>query len=243
MRGTRFLFSLLTISAAAQTVRLTSPIDESHRLALQRTVNPRTRSAVDLGPVEPSRKIGPMIVLLKRSPEQQAAIDKLLASQRDPGSPDFHKWLAPEQYADQFGLVEDDMSTVRSWIESHGLTIDHSARGRNWIGFSGTAAQVEAALDTQIHKYRTGAEEHFANSTEISIPAALSSVVGAFTGLNEFYTKPRYTTTNPIAHSRAPGDLVVIYDILTLYNSNINGSGQKIAIVGASDLEPDFADI
>ena len=243
MRGTRFLFSLLTISAAAQTVRLTSPIDESRRLALQRTVNPRTRSAVDLGPVEPSRKIGPMIVLLKRSPEQQAAIDKLLASQRDPGSPDFHKWLAPEQYADQFGLVEDDMSTVRSWIESHGLTIDHSARGRNWIGFSGTAAQVEAALDTQIHKYRTGAEEHFANSTEISIPAALSSVVGAFTGLNDFHTKPRYTTSNPTAHSLAPGDLAVIYDILPLYNTKINGSGQKIAIVGASDLEPDFADI
>jgi uncharacterized protein (TIGR03437 family) len=139
--------------------------------------------------------------------------------------------------------VEEDMSTVRSWIESHGLTIDYSARGRNWIGFSGTAAQVESALGTQIHAYRSGAEEHFANSTEISIPAALSSVVGAFVGLNDFHPKPRYTTSDPTQHSLAPGDLAVIYDILPLYNKGIDGSGQKIAVMGQSDLEPAQADI
>jgi uncharacterized protein (TIGR03437 family) len=243
MRGARFLFFLLTISAAAQTVRLTGPMDESRRVALRGTVNPRTRWAVDLGPVDPSRSIGPLIVLLKRSPEQQAAIDKLLDAQRDPGSPDFHKWLTPEQYADRFGLVENDMSTLRSWIESHGLTIDHSARGRNWIGFSGTAAQVEAALGAEIHRYRSGAKEHFANSTDVSIPAALSPVLGTFIGLNDFHPKPRYTTSNPTEHSLAPDDLAIIYDILPLYNSGIDGTGQKIAIMGQSDLEPNFADI
>jgi uncharacterized protein (TIGR03437 family) len=243
VRGSRFLFFLFTISAAAQTARLSAPIDETRRVVLQGTVNPRTGSAVDLGPVDASRNIGPLIVLLKRSPDQQTAVEKLLASQRDPGSTDFHQWLTPEQYADRFGLVEDDMSTLRSWIESHGLTIDHSARGRNWIGFSGTAAQVESALGTQIHKYRSGAEDHFANSTEISIPAALSSVLGAFIGLNDFHPEPRYTSSNPTAHSLAPGDLAIIYDILPLYNTHINGTGQKIAIMGESDLEPNFADI
>ena len=96
-----------------------------------------------MGPVEPSRRMGPLIVLLKRSGEQQAAVERLLEDQRDPASPNFHKWLTPEQYADQFGLRGDDLSAVRQWIESHGLSIDHAARGGNWIGFSGSAAQVE----------------------------------------------------------------------------------------------------
>ena len=178
---TLFLVILLTISINAQTARLNGPIDEIRRMALQGTVHPETGTAVDLGPVEPSRMIGPLMVLLKRTPEQQAAIEKLLEDQRDPGSPQFHKWLTPEQYAERFGVMEGDMSTLRRWLESHGLTIDHSARGRNWIGFSGTARQIESALRTQIHKYRSGTEGHYANATEISIPVALTPVVGAFT--------------------------------------------------------------
>lgn len=245
MRVACFLVLLLTVSAAAQTARLTAPIEEGSRVTLRGTIHPRTRAAVDLGYVEPSRKIGPMIVLLKRSPEQQAAIQKMLEEQRDPGSTNFHKWLTPDQYADRFGLVEDDMSTVRSWIESHGLTIDHSARGRNWIGFSGTAQQVESALGTQIHRYRSEGEEHFANSTEVSIPAALDPTVGAFIGLDDFHPKPRYAGSGffVTANSLAPDDLAIIYDIMPLYNTKIEGSGQKIAVVGESDLEANFSDI
>ncbi len=183
--------------------------------------------------------------MLKRAPEQQAAIEKLLEAQGNSSSPDFHKWLTPEQYGDRFGLGEDDMSTIRSWIESHGLTIDYSGRGRNWIGFSGTAQQIESALGTQIHRYRSGTEEHFANSTDVSIPEALDPVVGAFIGLDDFRPKPQYTSASPLgpANSLAPGDLAIIFDIMPLYNKGINGTGQKIAIMGESDLEPDFANI
>jgi uncharacterized protein (TIGR03437 family) len=243
VRRTLFVVFLFAISAAAQTVRITGPIDEGRRITLRGTVSPRTRGALDLGPVEPSRKIAPVIVLLKRTPEQRAAIEKLLEEQRDPASPDFHKWLTPEQYANRFGLGDSDMSATRLWLQSHGLHIDHAARGRNWIGFSGTAQQIEAALGTRIHRYRSGTEEHFANSTEISVPQALAPVLGAFIGLNDFRNKPRYTTSPPTEHSLAPDDLATIYDILPLYNKGIDGSGQKIAIIGESDLEPGFTDI
>ena len=137
------------------------------------------------------------------------------------------------------------MSTLRSWIESHGLTVDHSARGQNWIGFSGTAQQVESALGTKIHRYQNEGEEHFANSAEVSIPAALESVVGAFVGLEDFHPKPRYSGSGLFgpSNSLAPDDLAIIYDIMPLYNKGTDGTGQKIAIMGESDLEANFADI
>ena len=74
------------------------------------------------------------------------------------------------------------MATVLGWLQSHGLTIDHSALGRNWIGFSGTAGQIESALGIQIHAFRAGSTENYANVTDISIPAALEPVAGAFLG-------------------------------------------------------------
>jgi uncharacterized protein (TIGR03437 family) len=226
----------------AQERRISGPIDESRRVILPGTIPPKARTGFDLGPVEPSRKIGPMVVLLTRSSEQQAAVEKLLEDQRDPSSPNFHKWLTPEQYADQFGLRGDDLSAVRQWIESHGLSIDHAARGGNWIGFSGTAAQVESALGAQIHRYRIGTEEYYANASEISIPAALAPVVGAFAGLNDFRSKPQFTNLNG-THSLAPDDLAILYDLNPLYSSGIDGTGQTIAIVGESALEPNLADI
>jgi subtilase family serine protease len=244
MRGLRFLFFLLAAGAFAQTIKITSPLDESRRVTLAGTIHLKTRSALDLGPVQRSRPIGPLIVLLKRSPEQQGAIDRLLLGQRDHGSANFHQWLTPEQYADRFGLAEDDMSTVRSWLASHGLTIDHSARGRNWIGFSGTAEQIESTLGTQIHLYRSGSEEHYANATDISIPAALQPVVGGFLGLNDFLPNPRpHYTDNQNGNSLAPGDLATIYHITPLFNNSIDGTGQKLVIVGQSDLEANQADI
>ena len=54
------------------------------------------------------------------------------------------------------------------------------ARSRTWIEFSGTAQQVENALDTEIHQYLENGELHYANATDPSIPAALSDIVLVF---------------------------------------------------------------
>ena len=42
--------------------------------------------------------------------------------------------------------------------------------------------------------------------------------------------QPDYT--NGSTHYLSPGDFAIIYDLNALYNAEINGSGQKIAIVG-----------
>jgi subtilase family serine protease len=34
---------------------------------------------------------------------QQAELDKLLEQQQDPSSPNYHRWLSPDEFADRFG--------------------------------------------------------------------------------------------------------------------------------------------
>ena len=146
------IFAALCVQQAtlqAQQDRIVRPIDSQERFALSGNVNPRALPQFDHGPVDPSMKLSYVTLMLKPSAGQQAALEKLLADQQDRTSPNYHKWLTPEGYADRFGLSPGDIGKVKSWLESQGFAVVYMARGRNWLAFSGTAAQVKAALHTE----------------------------------------------------------------------------------------------
>jgi len=181
---------------------------------------------------------------LAPSSSQQTSLEQLLASQRDPGSANYHKWLSPEQYADQFGVSPNDIARILAWLQSQGLQLEHVARSRTFIQFSGSAEQVEAALHIQINQYLEDGKVHYANANDPSVPAALSGIVRGLRGLHDFRLKPRLVagpanptnTTGGGDHQMVPDDFATIYDVARLYNEKIDGTGQKLAIVGQTDV-------
>jgi len=219
-------------------------------------VNRNAKPQYDLGPVEPSSQIGNLTLVAAPSPRQQIALAQLLAQQQDRSSAYYHKWLTPEQYANRFGLSQNDANKISTWLQSQGFTVLRVARGRNSVVFSGTAAQIESAFKTQIHRYNVNGEKHVANSAVPSVPAALGSVVTGIRGLADFHPKPMYVRPGrgnkiPEAHPSyttsingntdyflAPGDIATIYDLNSLYNASpaIDGTGQKLAIIGQTDV-------
>ncbi len=257
MRSWKFLLPLLASSLcfAAQPDRITGPIDSSQMVPLKGNVHPLAKPQFDQGPVEDSLQFGYVTLVVAPSPSQELALDQLLAQQQDRTSPNYHKWLTPEQYADRFGLSRNDASKITSWLESEGLTVIKVARGRNSVVFSGSAAQLQSALKTQIHRYDIYGEKHIANSIPPSLPAVLAGIVTGVRGLTDFRPKPmyvrpalagksgphpRYTTTvdGSTDYFLAPGDIATIYDINPLYNAStpIDGTGQKLAIIGQTDI-------
>jgi hypothetical protein len=233
---------LVTISlATAQPTRITQPLDASKSTVLIGNRNSQARPEDDRGPVDLLRRIGGMTLVLKSSASQAADLEQFLRQQRAPSSPSFHQWLTAEQYADRFGVSPQDLEKVTAWLESQGLRVDYVARARNWILFSGSAGHVEKAFHTPLHRFNVGGKQHFANSVDPSIPAAFDSVVSLIRGLDDFRTQPRNI---PIAnftqgggHFLVPGDLAVIYDIQPLYQRGITGAGQKVAVVGQTDIQ------
>src|SRR5439155_25381691 len=107
----------------------------------------------DQGALDPSVTAQGMTLVLKQSPEQQAALQQLLAEQQDLSSTNYHQWLTPEQYADRFGLSQNDLDKINAWLQSEGFNVTHVARGHNWISFSGNAAQVRNSLGAELHRY------------------------------------------------------------------------------------------
>src|SRR5690242_19079902 len=98
--------------------RIRGAIDNTHRISLRGSVNPRARAEFDLGRVEPSFQVGHVQMMLKQTDSQRAAIDQLLAEQQNPASPNYHQWLTPEQYADRFGASPNDIAKITDWLRS-----------------------------------------------------------------------------------------------------------------------------
>ena len=233
------------VNLPAQRNRITERVDNSRRAVLAGHVHPRALPENDQGRVDPSMQLSYVTLVLKPSPGQQTDLEQLLAQQQDPASPNYHRWLTPEDYADRFGASADDVSQIVSWLQSQNLKIVAVARGRNWVAFSGSASRVEAAFRTELHHYLEGGKMHFANATEPSIPAAFENVVAGIHGLSDFrmhppkrsaqIVKPDYTSSRG-SHYLAPDDVATIYDIQPLYSAGIDGTGQKIVVVGQTQI-------
>ena len=190
------LASFLLCSAAAiaqqfaPAVRIVDRIDESQLVALHGNTHPAANARNDAGRVSPDLPMTDLIMVLSRSPEQQAAFEKFVAGQYDPNSPDFHQWLTPEQIGENFGASQTDIATVSNWLTGHGFSVDSVSKDRLSIRFSGMASQVESAFHTEIHNLNVKGESHIGNMSDPQIPAALAAAVVGVKSLHNFFPRP-----------------------------------------------------
>jgi uncharacterized protein (TIGR03437 family) len=241
---------LLTGFLNAQQSRITKAIDNQQPVVLTGHLHPKARPEDDQGRVAPSLPMSYVTLELAQSASQHADLQQLLRDQQTPGSPNYHRWLTPEQYADRFGASTEDLDKITSWLQAQGLSIAAVARGRNWIAVNGEAARIESAFQTEIHQYVSNGEKHFANALEPSVPAALAGIVVSIRGLNDFRMKAKSILRNPAAHAAltphftasdgenfiTPNDLATIYDISPLYAAGIDGKGQSLVIAGQTQI-------
>jgi subtilase family serine protease len=229
--------------------RIVEVIDNNSVTPIKGNVSPRARARYDQGEVNGSFTLPYITMFFKPTAAQQASLNQLLQQQQDRSSPNFHKWLTPGQFADQFGVGPSDLNAVVAWLQDQGFTVVRAAQGRNWVAFSGTAAEVEATFRTAIHRFVINGETHFANVANPSVPSALSDVVLSFRGLDNFRLKPRSIAkrvfepqlATSTGHLVEPSDFATIYDVNSLYTSGVTGSGVTIAVMGQTDLNSNSA--
>ncbi len=217
---------------------------QNARVALAGNMRPAAIPANDQGRVDSGLLLRHVTLMLPPSEPKQTELNALLDRLQDPASPDYHRWLTPEQYGARFGASTTDIARVTSWLRAQNLTVDSVGRGRTTIAFTGAVRDVEQAFQTEIHNYQANGELHYANSGEPSLPAELGGVVRWIRGLDDFRlqpialkpAKPAYTSVTTGFNFIAPGDMATMYDILPLYNSGITGSGQSIVVVGQTDV-------
>ncbi|MGC2400981.1 MAG: protease pro-enzyme activation domain-containing protein [Acidobacteriaceae bacterium] len=236
------------LSSRAQTIenRITGPIDESQVTTLLGNVHPMARGEFDQGVVNAETPLQRMVLQLKLSAAQQAALAALVEAQHDPESPLYHQWLTPAEYGARFGVSSQDLGRIRGWLTSHGFVVNEIPANSRQIVFSGNAGQVEDTFHTEIHHFLVNGVEHIANTQDPQVPSAFAGVVSGIVSLHDFRSVSQIRSKTPLnvhpeftsgsTHYLFPADFAAIYDLNPLYKAGTSGSGSSIAIVGRSNI-------
>ena len=249
-----------TMFAAAVGSRITQAIDEARTLRLAGNTRPEANAQNDRGPVSDVFDVDHIFLLLQRSAEKEQELNTLIDELNDRNSPNFHHWLTAEELGDRFGVAQEDIDTVTSWLEAHGFRINNIYPNKMLIDFSGTAGQLRAAFGTSIHQLEVNGEQHIANMSDPQIPMALAPVVKGIASLNDFKPHPMYKVATPdytfagcaatadfptepgTCYAMTPQDDQTIYNLNPLYTSGYSGQGQTIVLVEDTDTYGGAAD-
>ena len=219
--------------------QITRAPDNNDRVALPGNVSPFAITANDRGRVDDNLALEHMQLLLQRPADREQALESLMQEQQTKGSPNYRNWLTAEQFGEQFGVSQLDISAITNWLAAQGFIVNRVYEGGTLIDFSGTAGQVRRAFDTEIHHLSVNGQNHIANMSDPQIPAAFASVVTGIVSLNDFrpHTNFRqrvdytYTSDGATYQAVVPADLATIYNLNALFSSGINGTGQTIVLI------------
>jgi Pro-kumamolisin, activation domain/Bacterial Ig-like domain (group 3) len=225
------LLPLLMSPAIAQTVTsrslITQPVDDSKLTRLIGNTYPLARVQFDRGPASSDLLLNRMVLVLKRSPAEETALESFMEGQQDNSSPNYHNWLTAAQFGTQFGPSDQDIQTITAWLNSHGLQVTKVSSGRVYLEFSGTVAQVSAAFHTEIHNYNVNGQAHLANASDPLIPTALTPAVTGVLSLHDFRKQSNYHVTGVFGRSPETGQIKSASPAFT-EQCGINSSQQPV---------------
>ncbi len=264
-RGAAGLFLLLVVAAVACSTPPSSsrpstgaqPADagsSSTFTTLARGAHPLARPDLEIGRLAADQRIENLSLVFKLSAGQLADRDALVASLTSPGSPQYHRWLTPEDYAARFGARASDVDRTVAWLHAQGLEVKATpSRLGARVMFAGTVAALEAAFRTEMKRYLVRGETHYAMSPAPSIPRDLDQIVLAIHNSHDFYPRHGKTPVTIVPDALCPGgglcsgngiappDWATIYDVKPLYSTGvagtpITGAGVTIAVVGITQI-------
>ena len=138
--GRFYVFVLLlmvtvSLNSHAQAPRnlITQPVNETQLVTVAGQMHPAARPENDQGVVDDSLSLDHVIMMLKRTPDQQQALTALIDQLHNPKSPAYHQWLTPEQFGRAVWAFRFGPDHPHQWMESHGFTVEEVAPGRNLV--------------------------------------------------------------------------------------------------------------
>ena len=188
--STTFAFAAAGSAAECTSIAVTNAVDENVRTPLPGNVHPLARAEFDQGKVSDGLPLEHVIMLLKRSPEKETALETRIDQMHNQQSPLYQQWLSPDEVGSCYGAADADIAAVSAWLQKHGFTVDYVPPSKMMLIFTGTAGQVAEAFRTEIHNLNVHGEKHIANMSAPQVPAALAPAIAGFRSLNDFLPKP-----------------------------------------------------
>ncbi|UXY27188.1 S53 family peptidase [Streptomyces sp. HUAS TT20] len=154
-------------------------VDNPGRNALAGTKPAWATTKADKGATSNSAQVSARVYLSGRNAAGLAAYAKAVS---DPNSKTYGKYLSAKQAQARFGATKAQVSAVKSWLRSSGLTVTKVTQ--HYIAVTGDVSAAEKAFGTQLHNYTRGSKTYHAPSKTASVPESLKGAVLTVTGLD-----------------------------------------------------------
>ncbi|HMD97173.1 MAG TPA: choice-of-anchor D domain-containing protein [Terriglobia bacterium] len=214
---------------------------QSGLVTLRGNTRPEATAPNDRGRVSDDLTINHMMLQLRRTPEQEQALQQFIREIHDPKSPLFHHWITAAEFGRRYGVSPDRLATVTDWLQSQGFKLNLVYPSQMVIDFTGSAGQISQAFHTEIHQLLVKGQAHIANISDPQIPAALASTVAGVVSLNDFRPHPMFRqraefTIGGDNYLVVPADLATIYNFKPAFAAGFSGQGQTIVLIEDTDL-------
>jgi subtilase family serine protease len=199
LAGTCLLF--LVEESLAQNSRLGAVGNPSGIHALTGHVPAATAPLSPLGEVPASQRLALAISLPVRDPGR---LEQLLRELYDPTSTNYHRYLTPEQFRDQFGALESDYAAVVAFARANQFIVTRTHPNRLVLDVSATAADVKRAfnLTLRVYKHPTENRNFFAPDAEPTLQETLP--VLRISGLDSYSMPLPHYRVRPLGQTNGP---------------------------------------
>lgn len=215
------LFVFLTVTAVAE-----CQAPQAKWVVLSQDVPKQALTTAPIGP-KPATDI--LHISMAMPYADPVGMQKFVDSVSNPQSPDYRKFLTPDQVGSRFGLPASSVKKVSDYLASQGMKIRLVGKNRLSILADATVAQAESAFHVSIREFSatlagvSSLSIPFSSTTPPSVPASIGSYVQYIGGLENF-TRP--TPAQPLV----PDQLRTLYSVTPLYNEAYFGQGRTVAV-------------
>lgn len=150
--------------------------------SLRNNVAPWLSRAKKVGAANDAKQVRIAVYLSLRD---QTKLTALIDQQNTPGSPQYGKFLSPEEFRAQFAPAAADVQKVEDTLTGLGFTIVSKPASGLFVVASGTVAQLKSAFHVSQNLYSYKGRTLRANAEAPVLPTGLDSLVTYIAGLDE----------------------------------------------------------
>ena len=168
-------------------------------------------------------------------------LDALLQQLYDTASPNYRRYLTPEQFTQRFGPTEQDYQALMDFAKSNGLTVTVTHPNRVVLDVEGAVADIQRAfhLSLRVYRHPREAREFYAPVGEPSVDFGVPIL--HISGLDNYalphpnlHERPVDSAASATPHTGSgPNGTYQGRDFRTAYvpGSLLNGTGQSVGLL------------
>ena len=129
-------------------------------------------------------------------------LTNLLQQIYDPASPNYHHYLTPQQFTEQFGPTEQDYQAVIAFAKANGLAVTATHPNRVLLDVNGSVADIEKALHVTMRVYQHPTEKRTFYAPDVEPSLDLTVPILHVSGLDNYSLPRPLLQATPLANAQ-----------------------------------------